>query len=375
MRTTHLERKSRGWMVLSGLLLAVALMSLSFHEEGLSVEGPEADSSRPQTAFPITVERLDQLEALPGDLAPLQKVPIPKDNPQSPSKIELGKMLFFDPRLSGNGHWACATCHNPSMAFSDGLPRALGFLEKELGRHTPSILNAAYNTSQMWDGRAVSLEDQAKIPILNEQEMNISQEELNKRLNHIPEYRRRFEEVFGGPATLDRVAKALSSFQRTLVTRDSRFDRYLRGDKQALNDQEKRGLILFISKAACTQCHNGPNLTDNQFHNVGTLHVGPLMVDMGRMNVTKDPKDMHAFKTPSLRNVALTPPYMHDGVLGTLEEVVEFYSKGGEDLPNKSPKIFKLDLTERERADLVAFLEALTGRLPELSIPQLPLGE
>jgi cytochrome c peroxidase len=375
MRTAHRKKKNRNRIVLPGLILAAVLMTVLIGKEGVSGEASEISLSRPGNNLPITVEMLDQLVKLPGDLAPLPEVPIPKDNPQSPAKIELGRMLFFDPRLSGNSHWACATCHNPSMAFTDGLPRALGFLEKEVGRHTPSILNTAYNTSQFWDGRVATLEEQARMPILNQEEMNITQEEVEKRLNDIPEYRRRFEEVFGGPATLDHVAWAIASYQRTLVAGGSRFDRYLMGDKQALTDQEKRGLILFISRAACTQCHNGPNLTDNLFHNVGTKHVGPLKMDLGRMNITHDPKDMHAFKTPSLRNVALTPPYMHDGVLKSLEEVVEFYNKGGEDLPNKSPKIFMLNLTEQEKADLVVFLEALTGSLPEITVPRLPLGD
>ena len=375
MRTTHHKKKDRSWIVLSVLILAAVLMFLLMEKESVSGEASEVSSSRPNTDLPITIEVLDQLKSLPGDLAPLPEVPIPKDNPQSPDKIELGKMLFFDPRLSGNGHWACATCHNPAFAFTDGLPRALGFFEKELGRHTPSLLNTAYNTSQFWDGRVATLEEQARMPILNKQEMNNTEEELEKRLNRIPGYQKRFDEVFGGPATLDRVARAIAAFQRTLVTGESRFDRYLKGDKGALTDQEKSGLILFISKAACTQCHNGPNLTDNRFHNVGTLHVGPLKVDLGRMNVTRDPNDMHAFKTPGLRNVALTPPYMHDGVLGSLEEVIEFYNKGGEDLPNKSPKIFKLNLTKQGKADLVAFLKALTSRPLQVTIPQLPPGK
>jgi cytochrome c peroxidase len=336
-------------------------------------DSSQAPPNRPSKPFEIPIEFLDQLDQLPGDLGPLPAVPIPADNPQTPEKIELGKLLFFDPRLSGNGHWACATCHNPSLGYSDGLPRALGFMETELGRHTPTILNAAYNTSQFWDGRAKSLEEQAKMPVLSKAEMNMLEKEVVSFLNGIPDYRRRFKSVFGGTPTLNDAAKAIASFERTLVAGDSRFDRYMKGDKKALTIQEKKGLILFMGKASCTQCHNGPNFSDSKFHNVGTKHVGPLAVDHGRMNVTSNPNDMHAFKTPTLRNIAITPPYMHDGVFSTLEQVVEFYNKGGENKPHKSPKIFPLNLTDEEKANLVAFMKTLTSEhLPEVAAPQLP---
>jgi cytochrome c peroxidase len=359
----------KGALFLGSVLIAgLAFVGVGFTE---SIVHPDAVQKARKVL--ITLESLDTMTTLPGEITPLPEVVAPKDNPMTPDKVELGKMLFFDPRLSGNDHWACATCHNPSLGFSDGLARSLGFGdETELDRHAPTVLNIAYNTAQFWDGRAPTMEAQAVGPIQAEREMNSKPEELEKKLNGIPEYKERFMKVFGEPVTMPNIGKAIAAFERTLVTRDSPFDRYMRGDKNALTTREKRGLILFVSKAACTQCHNGPNFTDNQFHNIGLPQVGPAKEDLGRYVVTKDEKDKRAFKTPTLRNVTLTPPYMHNGVFRTLEEVVDFYNKGGGDDPNMSPKIFKLNLTDKEKEDLVVFLKTLTGHLPIVSYPQLP---
>lgn len=321
----------------------------------------------------ITLDILDTINALPGELGPLPKVQAPRDNPMTAEKIELGKMLFFDPRLSGNDHWACATCHNPSLGFSDGLRRSLGFGdETELDRHAPTVLNVAYNSLQFWDGRAATMEEQAVAPIQAEREMNSDPRKVVRKINAISEYKDRFKKVFGRRATMENIGKAIAAFERTLVTGDSPFDRYMKGDKNALTTQEKRGLILFVSKAGCTQCHNGTNLTDNKFHNVGVPPAGPAKEDLGRYNVTKSERDKRAFKTPTLRNITMTPPYMHNGAFGTLEEVVEFYNKGGGPDPNLSPKIFELHLTRNEQRDLIAFLMTLTGDMPIVSYPQLP---
>jgi cytochrome c peroxidase len=357
--------------ILLGPLLFIGLIFVGLVGAGETIVHPDAVQKARRVL--ITPESLDGMKALPGELSPLPEVTVPKDNPMTPGKVELGKMLFFDPRMSGNNHWACATCHNPSLGFSDGLPRSLGFGdETELGRHAPTVLNIAYNTSQFWDGRAPTMEAQAMGPIQADREMNSKPEELEKELNGIPEYKERFMKVFGEPVTLPNIGKAIATFERTLITRDAPFDRYMRGNKAALTDQEKRGLILFVSKAACTRCHNGHNFTDNQFHNLGTPPAGPLKEDLGRYVVTKDEKDKRAFKTPTLRNITLTPPYMHNGVFKTIEEVVDFYNRGGGDDPNKSDKIFKLDLTDKEKEDLIAFLKTLNGNLPIVSYPQLP---
>ena len=366
------------WTLFLGTVLFVGvvsagLMVLFISPVGSSEPIVHPDAVQKARRVLITQETLDTMTALPGDIVPLPEVISPKDNPMTPAKVELGKMLFFDPRLSGNDHWACATCHNPSLGFSDGLPRSLGFGdETELGRSAPTVLNIAYNTAQFWDGRAPTMEAQAVGPIQAGREMNSKPEELEKELNGIPEYKERFMKVFGEPVTMPNIGKAIAAFERTLVTWDAPFDRYMRGDKNALTTQEKRGLIMFISKAACTQCHNGPNFTDNQFHNIGLPQVGPLKEDLGRYEVTKNEKDKKAFKTPTIRNVTLTPPYTHNGVFKTLEEVVDFYNKGGGDDPNQSDKMFKLNLTDREKEDLIAFLKSLTGNLPIVSYPQLP---
>lgn len=354
-------------------LVSAGLLALSIRPVESSEPIVHPDAVQKARRVLITQETLDTMTVLPGDIAPLPEVMVPKDNPMTPAKVELGKMLFFDPRLSGNDHWACATCHNPSLGFSDGLPRSLGFGdETELGRHAPTVLNIAYNTAQFWDGRAPTMEQQAIGPIQAGREMNSNPKELEKELNSIPEYKERFMKVFGEPVTMPNIGKAIAAFERTLVTRDAPFDRYIRGDKNSLNTQEKRGLILYISKAACSQCHNGANFTDNQFHNIGLPQVGPLKEDLGRYEVTKNEKDKRAFKTPTLRNVTMTPPYMHNGVFKTLEEVVDFYNKGGGEDRNKSSKIFKLNLTDKEKEDLVAFLKTLTGNVPIVSYPQLP---
>jgi len=329
-------------------------------------------SPGPGTGSPVTIDILDQMAKLQGDIGPLPAVPVPADNPQTQDKIELGKMLFFDSRLSGDNKISCSTCHDPSKGFADGQARAIGFGGKELGRHSPTVLNAAYNTAQFWDGRSPSLEDQATKPIEATGEMNLPRQVMASRLVSLPEYKKRFREIFGEDPTLETVGKAIAAFERTIIAPDAPFDRYARGDKQALNPQEKRGLILFMSKAACTQCHNGPNFTDNKFHVLGVPQKGPLAEDTGRYEVTKDEKDKGAFKTPSLRNIALTAPYTHDGAFETLDEVVEFYNQGGGSVPNKSPKLLKLHLTKQEKSDLVAFLKTLTGTQPVVSTPQLP---
>ncbi|HET8760457.1 MAG TPA: cytochrome-c peroxidase [Nitrospiria bacterium] len=358
------------WLVAAAVIVA-SVVSMSSVILAGSTEGDAKVQKARRTL--ITLRTLDQMTALPGELGPLPAVPVPASNPQTPAKIELGKMLFFDPRLSANDHWACATCHNPSFGYSDGLPRSLGFGdEKELGRHSPTVINIAYNSAQFWDGRAATMEDQATGPIVAAREMNSDPQQMINEVSDIPYYREKFKEVFGGPPTMKTVGMAIASFERTIVTGESRFDRYAKGDKKALTDQEKRGLTMFISKAACTQCHNGPNFTDNSFQNLGVPQEGPLAEDLGRYGVTKDAKDKGAFKVPSLRNIAMTPPYMHTGVFKTLEEVMDFYNKGGGPSPNKSPKILPLNMTDSEKKDLVAFLKTLTGDLPQIVPPQLP---
>ncbi|MBI3652607.1 MAG: c-type cytochrome [Acidobacteria bacterium] len=315
----------------------------------------------------LTVQMLDQMSALPGGLAALP-ARLPNESAQ-PAAVELGKLLFFDSRLSLDRSMSCATCHDPTKGFTDGQALATGFAGKALKRHSPTLLNSAFNTRQFWDGRSASLEDQALGPIKNPDEMNMGNDEMViERLNRVPQYRELFQHAYQQAPTMQGIAKALAAFERTLITPDAPFDHYMKGDKAALTAAEKRGLLWFISKASCSQCHNGVNLTDNEFYNLGHNATN----DQGRFAITKAEKDKAAFKTPSLRNVALTAPYMHDGSLQTLEEVVDYYNQGGGNNPHKSNLIMQLFLTDQEKADLVAFLKTLTGSQPPISKPEIP---
>jgi cytochrome c peroxidase len=336
-----------------------------------SVKGfSSPDDSRPVPT--ITPEMVDSMKTLPGGLGVLPQVPVPADNPLSHAKIELGKRLFFDTRLSLDRSTSCASCHSPEKAFTDGRSRAKGFKGTVGPRNSPTVLNAAYNKFQFWDGRAASLDEQCKGPLMNPAEMNmVDEKHLVERLNNVPGYRKDFKKVFGSSPSLDNVARAIASFERTLVTPNSRFDKYVKGDKSALTIEEKRGLIVFFGKASCSECHKGPNFTDDKFHNLGVVSTPGGKEDVGRFAVTKDPADKEAFKTPTLRNVALTGPYMHDGSSATLEDVIDLYDRGGGDGPNKDKLITKLNLTAQEKSDLIAFLKALNGIQPKVHAPKM----
>lgn len=312
-------------------------------------------------------------EPQPGPQAnpALPPVTTPPDNPQTDAKIELGKQLFFDPRLSANDTVSCATCHDPDTAWANHNPVDVGVFGRTGERNSGTILDAAYMEFQFWDGRATTLEEQALAPIHNPVEMGETLEHVVRKLNAIDGYRIQFREVFGSDVTADGIAKALAAFERTVLSGPSPFDRYTAGDKQAMSAAAVRGLRVFNSKAGCRTCHKGPMLSDQGFHNVGVGMDRPSP-DIGREAVTKDPKDRGRFKTPSLRNVALTWPYMHDGSLRTLADVVELYDRGGVPNPTLDVFVFPLDLSEQEQRDLVAFLEALTGTMPAFQRPMLP---
>ena len=307
-------------------------------------------------------------------IGPLPPLTIPADNPQTVAKIELGKKLFFDPRLSGNNLFSCATCHNPTLGFADGLPRFLGGpTAKEGGRHSPTIINCAYNEYQFWDGRAATLEEQALGPIQNPNEMFQTLDNVVRKLSGIPEYVNAFKEVFGTGITTDGIAKAIAAFERTIIFSNSPFDKYMQGDEKAMSELAKRGMYLFMGKAECIKCHNGPNFTDNKFHNIGVPMDVPFKEDLGRYNVTKKDADKGAFKTPTLRNITDTAPYMHNGFFPTLFEVVQFYNGGGGRSENKSPDIHGLNLTGEEVNDLIEFMKALTGELVQIKYDAIPL--
>lgn len=305
-------------------------------------------------------------------LGHLPKMPIPADNLQTAAKVELGRMLFFDPRLSKGNAISCAFCHNPGTGWADARQFSIGVGGGQGGRQAPTVLNTGYQTLQFWDGRAKSLEEQAMGPVQNPIEMAEMSPNVVKKLSAVPEYKKRFKEVFGTEVSADGIAKAVAAFERTVVSTNSPFDKYRKGAKAAMGQAAVRGFGLFIGKARCATCHNGPNFTDNKFHNLGVPQVGPLKEDVGRYAVTKQDQDRGAFKTPTLRSVALTAPYMHDGVFKTLEEVIEFYNKGGEAVPGKDVFMTPLNLNDQEKKDLVEFLKALTGELLKVSVPKLP---
>ena len=289
---------------------------------------------------------------------PIPAVKYPPDNPWSKEKHVLGKKLFFDPVLSGDNSISCSTCHKPELGWTDGLPRSKGFKQKELTRNAPTIINSAFNKSQFWDGRKPSLEEQAKAPIQSPVEMNQDIEELIAELNAIKEYPVLFSKAFGEKGiNLDKIAMAIATFERSIISRTSPYDRYWKGDQNALSVSAKKGMKLFFGKAKCSICHTGPLFTDQQFHNIGTPRSETL--DSGRNAVTGEAFHIGAFKTPGLRDLSATGPYMHNGTFNTLEEVIEFYDMGGEEDENKSPFISRIGLNVIEKKSLIDFLKSL----------------
>ena len=298
--------------------------------------------------------------------------PAPADNVPTPARVELGRQLFFDPRLSRKGAMSCASCHNPALGWSDGLPTAIGFEMQVLGRATPTILNAAFNPIQMWDGRKKDLEDQALGPIAAEGEMNMPLPEMLARLKSIPGYHAAFEKAYPGEGINEvTVARAIASFERTVLSTESPFDRWRMGDEKAVSSDVKRGFELFTGKANCAICHSGYNFTDSSFHNIGVKNLGPEY-DVGRYAQRPLKAMRGAFKTPTLRDISLTAPYMRNGAYRTLLEVVEHYDRGGDDQENLSVNIVPLGLSAAEKAELVAFMESLTGAPREITVPVLP---
>ena len=315
----------------------------------------------------------------PQKLGSLPAVPIPPNNPQSDLKILLGKQLYFDTRLSKDNTVSCATCHNPAMGWSDAGPTSTGINGQKGGRRSPPVSNAAYSPLQFWDGRAPSLEEQAKGPIQNPVEMGNTHEVMIRSVDNIQGYVEEFKQVYGTSVlTVDMVADAIAAFERTVVTTDSPFDRYARGEKNALSKLEKDGLEIFTGKGHCNSCHWGPYFSDGRFHNLGVREYDPAKPDMGRFDVTKNPADKGAFKTPTIRDVALRAPYMHSGSEKTLEEVVDLYDKGGRvKNPNLDPLIVPLGLSNYEKKALVSFMKiSMTSTNPEVAnVKPVPASE
>lgn len=295
---------------------------------------------------------------------------VPADNPITDGKVALGKVLFFDKRLSRDATISCASCHDPAKGWTDQSPVSTGIKGQKGTRSAPTVLNAAYMESQFWDGRAPSLEEQAKGPIENPLEMGFTHREAVARLSAIQGYKPLFKAAFGDESvSIDRIAMAIAAFERTVLTGNSPYDRWKAGDAKAMSQAAQAGYALFIDKdrANCIACHSGPNFSDSKFHNTGIGADEP-----GRMAVTHNPKDMGAFQTPTLRNLKSTGPYMHDGSRKTLIEAIDLYDEGGIKNPNLDPLIKPLKLTEIEEAALGYFLQALNGDPVKIEAPAMP---
>ena len=339
----------------------------------------------------------------PLALGPLPPVPVPRDNPMSSEKVELGRMLFFDPRLSGDASTSCASCHDPQKGWGDGGDVSRGYPGTQHWRNSQTVLNAAHYTKLFWAGEVTSLEGQAEAAATGNVAGNGDPMMMEERLRQIPEYVRRFKAVFGTERPLIGDAwKAIATFERTVVSKAENvpFDRHVKGDARALSDDARRGLALFSAKAGCIQCHSGPLLSDESYHSLGvpkspvfeedplrqiTLryqHVSrgvPEPVyrtadrDLGLYYTTKRDEDRGKFRTPTLRELKYTAPYMHNGVFFTLEEVIDFYDQGGGNEPGKSPLLKPLKLTVQEKKDLLVFLLSLSSDQPiTVPAPRLP---
>jgi cytochrome c peroxidase len=367
---------------------------------GESTEGPTPYDYLWVASNPFLIHDEPLKVTVPAGLERFQdKVNIPASNPITQGKYELGRQLYFDPRVSLDGTVSCATCHNPDKGWTDQAPVSTGIAGQTGGRSAPTVINTVYGKTMFWDGRAPSLEGQAQGPIQNPIEMGEqSYKEIIERLRTIPGYRDQFQKVFGTKVTLDGMAKAIATFERVAaLSGNSAYDKYNAGDLKALSDNQKRGMILFglrlsldddfktdavRQKAKCTVCHAGSNFTDELFHNlgVGWDEKTGKFADLGRWAIEpiggKNDASIGAFKTPTIRDIERTAPYMHDGSMKTLEEVVDHYDKGGNANPSLDPDMKKLNLTAQEKADLVAFMKALTGETKKVDelLPTLPPG-
>lgn len=309
--------------------------------------------------FGVTAET--RPEVPPAPPLGLPPVPWPADNPYSAARVELGRNLFFDPRLASDGKIACATCHPPERAFSGGDPAPRGVTGVALRRRAPTLINRAWGRSQFWDGRAATLEAQISGPMTASDEMGTTPAAAAEAISKIAGYAPLFEQAFGDrQVTFDRIAKAIASFERTIVSGNSPYDRFLKGDKHALSPAAKRGLEIFERSGECSECHSGFNFSDEKFASLG---IGPdgKPPDPGLAGITGKRGDEGKFKTPTLREVAHTPPYMHDGRYQKLDDVLEFYRKGGKPGPHLDSRIAPFFLDAEARANLIEFLQSLSG--------------
>jgi len=310
-----------------------------------------------------------EVQPLPQQLANYEAMQIPADNPLTPEKVALGRQLFFDERLSGDGTRSCYSCHVCEHGLTDGLPKAVGAFNKQLPRSSPTLWNIGYHKEFYWDGRSKSLEDQA-MAAWTKANMGAKADEIVAKVNQLEGYRQQFQSVFGGQATPDSVVKAIASYERTLISGDTAWDRFRAGDQSALSESAKRGWNIFQA-IKCNNCHDGVLFTDQQYHNIG-IGMDQKEPDQGRFTVTKEPEDTGAFKTPTLRDIAKSAPYFHDGSAATLEQAVDTMLAGGKPnqyLDKKNLEVHKILPDQRE--DLLNFLRSLTVDC-KLSKPALP---
>jgi cytochrome c peroxidase len=326
------------------------------------------------TAFVIV---LGGAGVLASELAPSARddyrrpltIPFEGQTAYSPQLATLGKMLYFDPRLSGAQNMSCASCHNPSFGWEVPVAGAVGAQNTALGRQAPTVLNAAWMVHYFWDGRAGSLEEQAAGPITAAAEMNGNFDDIVKRLSDVPEYKSWFDKLFPGKGiSQESITTAIATFERTIVTGWSPFDRWVDGDEAAISDSAKRGFDIFAGKANCAACHSGWNFTDNKFHDIGVPGE-----DIGRAAIdASDPMAQYAFKTPGLRNVMYRAPFMHDGSLPDMHSVLLHYEVGFIERPSLAKEMKRITLSSQDREDLLAFLAALTADEADVPTPVLP---
>ncbi len=343
-------------------LLCLSILTLSL----VVLTAGRQQAEPPGGGSPTPVRLVAQTSApLPQVPLGLPPVPIPEDNPLTAEKIALGKALYFDTRLSKDGTISCATCHDPEMAWTEHRSTSKGIDGQIGGANSPTVINSAYATSQFWDGRAASLEEQALGPIENPIEMGHDLEVLVGQLAKLPQYEEGFQKAFGTGVTKEGIGKAIASFERTVLSGNSAYDRFQAGQKDALTESQKRGLKVF-EDAGCATCHRPPLFSNFRFFNAG-VGMDKDQPDQGRKSVTGRDRDLGKFRVPTLREAANTGPYFHDGSVETLEEAVALMAGGGRDNPNLSTMlkaVGRKDLTEQDRDDLVEFLKALSGDFP-----------
>ena len=352
-RLAVFSRKSLIKLGLVGLLLTAGFLGACFDAE------PAKEAPKDPTAFQIVAPLGVDLQSASYN--------VPKDNPLTEVKIKLGKRLFFEKALSADGTLACASCHVPEKGFADPQQFSVGIRGQKGGRQAPPILNRVFSRKQFWDGRAASLEEQALGPMMNPIEMGHPNVQgilryLQNDASYVAAFKEAFPEQAGAINDLT-LSRAIASFERTILAGNSPYDRFTQNDdKAAMSEAAFRGYQLFLGKAACASCHVGFNFTDESYHNLG-VGTTAKKADLGRYEITKLDGHQGAFKTPTLRQVTDTAPYMNDGSLKTLEEVVAFYNQGGRLNPSLSPKIKPLGLSAQEQKDLIEFLKALSGEV------------